>query len=160
MSGESSMFSESLETFLYGGPSIPTGYQSLSDTFSGASPFPRKPMSSSCLNESNTGTLNNEQVYMMSGNISNPTSQGSSIQPRGNLKTTIYGLGCNPKDNTYLKVNPKDNTYQKVNINLRDNTYLKVNINPKVSTYLKVNIKLKVSIMLKDCNLLKGNNSK
>ena len=33
MSGESSMFSESPETFLYGGPSVPAGYQSLSGTY-------------------------------------------------------------------------------------------------------------------------------
>ena len=40
MSGESSMFSKSLETFLYVGSSVPLGYQSLSGTFSGASPRP------------------------------------------------------------------------------------------------------------------------
>ena len=34
------MFSQSLETFLYGGPSVPLGYQSLTGTFSGASPQP------------------------------------------------------------------------------------------------------------------------
>ena len=83
MSGDSSIFTESPKILLYGGPSVPAGYQSLSGMFSGASPFPRKPMSSFGLNESNTRTLNNERVYMMSGNISNPTSQGSNIQPGG-----------------------------------------------------------------------------
>ena len=74
------MFIESIETFLYGGPYVPIGYQSLSGTFSGESPLPNKPMSSSGPNES---TMNNEQVYMMSGNIPNHDSQGSNISPGG-----------------------------------------------------------------------------
>ena len=40
MSKQSSMFSQSPEAFLYDGPSVPAGYQSLSGTFSGASPRP------------------------------------------------------------------------------------------------------------------------
>ena len=83
MSSDSSMFTESPETFLYGGPSVPVCYQPLSGTFSGASPLPNKPMSSSSMNESNTGTLNNEKVYMMSGNIPNPGSQGSNLSTGG-----------------------------------------------------------------------------
>lgn len=34
------MFSQTLETFLYGGPSVPLGYQLLTGFFSGASPQP------------------------------------------------------------------------------------------------------------------------
>ena len=40
MSRQSSMFSQSPETFLYGSPAVPSGYQSLTGTFSGASPQP------------------------------------------------------------------------------------------------------------------------
>jgi len=40
MSIWSSMFSQTPKTFLYGGPSIPSGYQSLTGNFSGASPRP------------------------------------------------------------------------------------------------------------------------
>ena len=83
MSGESSMFSESLETFLYGGSSVPPGYQSLSGTFSGASPQPIEQMLSSGANGTNTATLNTEQIYMMFGNIRNPQPQGSQLPPGG-----------------------------------------------------------------------------
>ena len=38
MSGESSMFSQSPEEFLHSGPSVPSRYQALSGTFSGAAP--------------------------------------------------------------------------------------------------------------------------
>lgn len=97
MSGESSMFYESLETFLYGGTSVPAGYQSLYGMFPGASPFPSKPMASSGLNKSNTRTLNNEKVYMMCGNISNPTSQGSNIQPGGKPQNIQIHPGGKPQ---------------------------------------------------------------
>ena len=60
MLGESSMFSESPETFLYGGSSFPSGYQSLSGTFSGAAPQPIEQMLSSGTNGTNTDTLNRE----------------------------------------------------------------------------------------------------
>ena len=36
MSRQSSMFSQTPEAFLYGSPSVPSGYQSLTGTFSGA----------------------------------------------------------------------------------------------------------------------------
>ena len=43
-----SMFTTSLESYLHGGPSVPTGYKSLSGTFSGTSSRPwYLPMSSS-----------------------------------------------------------------------------------------------------------------
>ena len=58
MLGESSMFSESPETFLYGGSSVPLGYQSPSGTFSGAAPQPIKQVLSSGTNGMNTETLN------------------------------------------------------------------------------------------------------
>ena len=68
---------------MYGGPSVPTRYQSLSSTFSGASPFLDKHTLSSGLDESNIGTINLEQIYMMSGNIPNLDPQGSNLQPQG-----------------------------------------------------------------------------
>lgn len=52
------MFSESIETFLYGGSAIPLGYQSLSGTFSGAAPQPIEQVLSSGMNGTSTGTLN------------------------------------------------------------------------------------------------------
>ena len=116
------MCTESPKTFLYGGSFVPVGYQSLSGTFSGAYSLPKKPMSSSGPNESNTGTLNNEKIYMMFGNIPNPGSQGSNLLPGGgNLKIVKYSLGGEIKDSTYLRVsiNLKDSTCPKVN--LRDN---------------------------------------
>ena len=62
--------SSSLDAYLYGGPSIPVGYQSISGTFSGASPCPyeQKLLTGS----SGSSQLSAEEILMMSGQ-----SQGS-----------------------------------------------------------------------------------
>ena len=59
------MFSQSLEAYLYGGPSVPARYQSISGTFSGASPQPieQKLLTGS----SGTKPLSVEDILMMSG---------------------------------------------------------------------------------------------
>ena len=77
------MFSQSPETFLYGGPSVPSRYQSLSGIFSGATPQPTEQVLSYDTNGTKTETLNVEQFFMMSGNIPNPQPQGSQLLPRG-----------------------------------------------------------------------------
>jgi len=75
---ESSMFETSLETHLYGGTSIPPGYQSLYGTFSGVASSPwTSPMSSSF--EIQSGT------YLMSATqyAPPPPSQPSIKQQSG-----------------------------------------------------------------------------
>ena len=68
------MFSQSPETFLYDSPSIRSGYQSLSGTFSGASP---QPIEQGLLTGNNgTKPLSVEYILMMSGTIPNPQPQG------------------------------------------------------------------------------------
>ena len=64
MSSPSSMYSQSLEAYLYGGH-IPAGYQSISGTFSGASPRPieQKLLTGS----SGTKLLSAEEILMISG---------------------------------------------------------------------------------------------
>lgn len=81
MSRQSSMFTQTPKTFLFGGLSIPSGYQSLSGTFSGASPRPLEQVLSSGSN--GTQVLNVEQILMMSGSIPNPQPQGSQLPPGG-----------------------------------------------------------------------------
>ena len=84
MSGESSMFSQSPETFLYGGPQVPVGHQSLSGTFSRASPQPlEQVVLSSSTNGTHIETLNTQKAYMMSGNIPSSQPQGSKLSPGG-----------------------------------------------------------------------------
>lgn len=85
------MFSQNLETFLYGGPSVPSGYQSVSGTVSGESPQPIEHGVSTGHNE--TPSLSVEEILMMSGAIPNPQPQGSQILPGGNLKVVKFGLG-------------------------------------------------------------------
>ena len=63
MSGESSMFSQSPETFLYGGSYVPSGYQSLSGSFSEATPQPIEQVLSFGTNGTKTKTLNRENFY-------------------------------------------------------------------------------------------------
>lgn len=69
------MFSQSLETFLYGGPSIPSGYQSLTGTFLGASPQPIEYGISTGNNR--TQLLSVKEIFMMSSTIPNLQPQGS-----------------------------------------------------------------------------------
>lgn len=75
------MFSQSPETFLSSGPSVPLGYQSLSGTFLGATPQPIEQVLSSGSN--GTQILNAEQILMMYGSIPNPQPQGSQLPPGG-----------------------------------------------------------------------------
>ena len=56
------MFSQSSETFLYGGPTVPFGYQSLSSTFSRATPRPTEHQLSPGNNR--TKMLNTKQIFM------------------------------------------------------------------------------------------------
>lgn len=64
------MFSQSLETFLYGNPSVPSEYQSLTGTFSGAS---HQPIEQGLLTGNNgTKPLSVEDILMMLGTIPNP----------------------------------------------------------------------------------------
>ena len=75
------MFSQSPKTFLYGGPSVPSGYQSLTGTFSRASPKPIEHGISTGNNR--TQPLSVEKILMMSGTTPNPQPQGSQLLPRG-----------------------------------------------------------------------------
>lgn len=70
MSRQSSMFSQSPEAFLYGHPSVPIGYQSLSSTFSGAS---SQPIEQGLLTGNNgTKPLSVEDILIVSSTIPNP----------------------------------------------------------------------------------------
>ena len=75
------MFSQTSESFLHGGPPIPSGYQALSSTFSRASPQPIENVLSSGLNGLKIETSNAEQIFMMSGNLPNPQQQGRQLPP-------------------------------------------------------------------------------
>ena len=99
MSSESSMFSESPETFVYGGSSVPPRYQSLSGTFSRAAPQPIEEVLSSGTNGTNTETLNTKHIFMMSGNIPNPQPQGSQLPPRGQPQGSQLLPGGKPQGN-------------------------------------------------------------
>ena len=79
MSIKSSIFSSSPETFLYNGPSVPVGYQSLFGTFSGVDPSSENFTKSTSLYESTIEPLTMEHVYMFSGNIPQASSQGGYI---------------------------------------------------------------------------------
>lgn len=81
MSNWSSMFSQNPETFLYGSPSILSGYQSVSGTFSGTSPQPIEHGVSTGHNE--TPPLSVEEFLMMSSAIPNLQPQVSQIPPGG-----------------------------------------------------------------------------
>ena len=83
MSSPSSMYSQSSEAYLYGGPSVPTGYQSISGTFLGAStrPIEQKLLTGS----SGTKPLSAEEILMMSGQ-----PQGGQLPPGGQPQGTQY----------------------------------------------------------------------
>ena len=83
MSGQSSVFTQSPESFLYGGPSIPTGYQSLSGTFAGASPQPIG--HGSLAGNNGNKPLGVGDIYMMSGSIPGSQPQGGQLPPGGSL---------------------------------------------------------------------------
>jgi hypothetical protein len=95
MSRQSSMFTQSPESFLYGGPSVPSGYQSLSGTFSGASP---QPIEQGLLTGSNgTKPLSVEDILMMSGTIPNPQPQGGQLPPGGQPQNPQLSPGGQPQ---------------------------------------------------------------
>lgn len=81
MAGPSSVFSQSSESFLHGGPSVPTGYQSLSGTFAGASP---QPVDHGLLvGNSGNVPLGVGDIYMMSGSVPVSQPQGGQLPPGG-----------------------------------------------------------------------------
>ena len=91
------MFSQTLESFLHGGPPVPSGYQALSGTFSGAAPQPIENVLSSGLNGLKIETSNAEQIFMMSGNVPNPQPQGSQLPPRGQSQGNPLPPGGQPQ---------------------------------------------------------------
>ena len=83
MPGPSSVFTQSSESFLHGGPSVPIGYQSLSGTFVGTSP---QPIDHGLL-AGNSGNvpLGVGDIYMMSGSVPVSQPQGGQFPPGGSL---------------------------------------------------------------------------
>ncbi len=83
------------DAYLYGGPSVPVGYQSISGTFSGASPRPyeQKLLAGS----SGNSQLSAEEILMMSGQ-----PQGSQLPPGGPPQGTPYAPGGQPQGTPYL----------------------------------------------------------
>ena len=145
MSSSSSVFSQSPEVFIHGGPSVPQGYQSLSGTFAGASPQPIDQR----LLTGNSGNLplGVGDIYMMSGSV--PVSQpqggqfppggqpqltpggqpqgtptGSGGQPQGQYTTPCLQY-CTPKSTSSININLKDG-------NLSRNGNLKGMATPRV----------------------------
>jgi len=89
MSGQSSTFTQSSESFMYGGPSVPSGYQSLFGTFAGASP---QPIEHGLV----TGNIGNQplgmgDIYMMSGSTPSSQPQGGQLPPGGQSQNTPGG---------------------------------------------------------------------
>lgn len=93
------MFSQSLETFSYGSPTIPLGYQPLFGTFSGATPRPTEHQ----LSPANNGTkmLNVEQIFMMYGTIPNPQPQDSQLPLGGQLQGSQLLPGAQPQGSQF-----------------------------------------------------------
>ena len=75
------MFTQTAESFLYGGPSVPPGYQSISGTFVATSPQPIEHGMSTGHN--GTLSLSVDESLMMYGAIPNPQPQGSQFPPGG-----------------------------------------------------------------------------
>ena len=95
MSRQSSMFTQSPESFLYGGPSVPSGYQSLSGTFSRASP---QPIEQGLLTGSNgTKPLSVEDILMMSSSIPNTQPRGGQLPPGGQPQNPQLSPGGQPQ---------------------------------------------------------------
>ena len=75
------MFAQSPESFLHGAPSVPTGYQSLSRTFAGASP---QPIDHGLLAGNNGHKpVGVGDIYMMSGSVPISQPQGGQLPPGG-----------------------------------------------------------------------------
>ena len=106
MSRQSSVVSQSSETFIHGGPSVPSGYQSLAGTFFGASP---QPSQQGLLTGNNrTKPLSVEDILMMSGTVPNlqlqggqlslgRQPQGPQIMPGGQPQGTQFASGGQPQ---------------------------------------------------------------
>jgi len=89
------MFSQSPKTILYGSPSVPSRYQSLTGTFSGASP---QPIEQGLLTSSNKNKpLSVEDILMMSGTIPNPQPQGGQLSHGGKPQGTQLSPGGQPQ---------------------------------------------------------------
>lgn len=90
-----SVMSQSSDTFVHGGPSVPVGYQSLAGTFSGASP---QPSHQGLLTGSNkTKPLSVEDILMMSGTVPNLQPQGGQLLPGGKPQGTQLVFGGQPQ---------------------------------------------------------------
>ena len=80
--------SQSSETFVHGGPSVPVGYQCLAGNFSVASP---QPSQQGLLTGSNrTKPLSVEDILMMSGTVPNLQPQGGQLLPGGQPQGTQF----------------------------------------------------------------------
>lgn len=75
------MFTQSPESFLYGGPSVPSGYQSLSGTFARASPQPIE--HGLLVGNNGNKLLGGGDIYMMSGSVPGSQPQGGQLPPGG-----------------------------------------------------------------------------
>lgn len=95
MSSQWSVFTQSSESFLYGGPSVPTGYQSLSGTFAGASPQPIR--HGSLAGNNGNKPLGVGDIYMMSGSILGSQPQGGQLPPGGQPQGTQFASGGQPQ---------------------------------------------------------------
>ena len=94
------MFTQSPESFLYDGPSVPSGYQSLSGTFAGASP---QPIEQGLLTGNNgTKPLSVEDILMMSGTIPNPQPQGGQLPPGGQPQSPQLSPGVQPQGTQFV----------------------------------------------------------
>ena len=96
MAGESSMFSQTPESFLHGGPSVPSGYQSLSGTLSKETPQPIENVLSSGIDGLKIETSNEKQIFTMCGNIPNPQAQGNQFPSGGQRQGTQLPPGGQP----------------------------------------------------------------
>jgi len=89
------MFTQLPEPFLYGGPSVPSRYQSLSGTFAGAS---AQPIEQGLLTRNNsTKPLSVEDILMMSGTIPYPQPQGGQLPPGGQPHNPQVSPGGQPQ---------------------------------------------------------------
>lgn len=94
------MFTLFPESFLYGGPSVPFGYQSVSGTFLGASP---QPIVQGLLTGRNgTKPLSVEDILMMSGTIPNRQPQGGQLPPGGQPQNPQLSPGGKPQGTQFV----------------------------------------------------------
>lgn len=89
------MFTQSPESLLYDSPSVPSGYQSLSGTFVGASP---QPIEHGLLAGNNGNKpLGVGDIYMMSSSIPGSQPQGGQLPPGGQPQGTQIASGGQPQ---------------------------------------------------------------